>query len=845
MDDSHQCHPIKLFGMTIFFPYQNPYGAQKAIMANSCRAFSQQKNALLESPTGTGKSLALLAAALAFQESTKQTTTFQEETFNPNNSFDDPNCTDVRPPKIFYTSRTHQQLKQIITEFKRLPYHPKMSVLSSRSNLCIYKPVSMHANVDYHCRAERRNCQYAKKGKIVPPELEAEKFDIEDLKKYCDENELCPFMIAREMAKTADIVFAPYNYIIDQQIRDQMGIAIRQSIIIFDEAHNIEDICRETAKFTLKLSEIEIMKKEIQTAIDAPSDNSEWLTMIKPHLSKVKEILIRISEWIEQKRKDKTPPRPVDDVTTTLSGWLLSCKSWKDTEISLQLLIRPDSATKSRLPDNLVIPLSKLYGTLLLLFQNNTTNCQDFNITCKLGKDKGNDEMMILCMLPSIVFRPIANQAHSIVLASGTMSPLDSFELELGVKFDVKLSANHIIDPKQVCAFAITSSLDKSLTFTSSYKKMETNRDKTFLHLGLLLEQLLKVIPDGVLLFVQSHKLLKMLIEQWKSTNLLKTLNSIKPIFYEDKHLKIHDQILEYKNTIREGRGGLFVGVCRGQLSEGIDFSDSQARSVIVFGVPNPNWNSLEVTLKIQYNNCHSSPYSKNQLMKGFDWYESQAKRSLFQAIGRCIRHKDDYGSIILIDDRYPAMISSFPQWVVKSYEKLPSTEAILNRLVVFYSKMREQNPVSAGTSLNLDYQVSLKCIDEKCNEPVCDLYRLKKSERLIEKTDFLNLVQSDQPMKCLIVNDNEIKMDYTKQGEIIWCPNDINAYSPVLCKCGKILGVRVVSTCYEDQCYCKSLWLIPSNLIIEQGFHRLSLMKAMQIDDEQQDQKNIKVENT
>jgi Fanconi anemia group J protein len=41
----------------------------------------------------------------------------------------------------------------------------------------------------------------------------------------------------------------------------------------------------------------------------------------------------------------------------------------------------------------------------------------------------------------------------------------------------------------------------------------------------------------------------------------------------------------EHSNT-----GAVLMGVCRGKLSEGIDFSDDAARCVIVFGIPYPNY---------------------------------------------------------------------------------------------------------------------------------------------------------------------------------------------------------------------------------------------------------------
>lgn len=40
------------------------------------------------------------------------------------------------------------------------------------------------------------------------------------------------------------------------------------------------------------------------------------------------------------------------------------------------------------------------------------------------------------------------------------------------------------------------------------------------------------------------------------------------------------------------------------------------------------------------------------QYLSGQDWYKQQAFRAVNQAIGRVIRHKEDYGAIFLCDQR-------------------------------------------------------------------------------------------------------------------------------------------------------------------------------------------------
>ena len=57
---------IELNGIPIHFPFA-PYECQKNYMTTIINALNQSENALLESPTGTGKTLCLLCATLAWR----------------------------------------------------------------------------------------------------------------------------------------------------------------------------------------------------------------------------------------------------------------------------------------------------------------------------------------------------------------------------------------------------------------------------------------------------------------------------------------------------------------------------------------------------------------------------------------------------------------------------------------------------------------------------------------------------------------------------------------------------------------------------------------------------------
>ena len=54
-------------------------------------------------------------------------------------------------------------------------------------------------------------------------------------------------------AENAELIFCPYNYLLDPVIRRAVQIDVEDAVIILDEAHNIEDICRRGSLLLFKL----------------------------------------------------------------------------------------------------------------------------------------------------------------------------------------------------------------------------------------------------------------------------------------------------------------------------------------------------------------------------------------------------------------------------------------------------------------------------------------------------------------------------------------------------------------------------------------------------------------
>lgn len=109
----------------------------------------------------------------------------------------------------------------------------------------------------------------------------------------------------------------------------------------------------------------------------------------------------------------------------------------------------------------------------------------------------------------------------------------------------------------------------------------------------------------------------------------------------------------EYARTISATGSCVLLAVFRGKMSEGISFNDENARGVICVGIPFPSAYSRPITAKKAYNDEQRKLNKRLDLLPGNDWYAQQAYRAIAQALGRCIRHASDYGTIVLMDSRH------------------------------------------------------------------------------------------------------------------------------------------------------------------------------------------------
>ncbi|KAL4223086.1 Fanconi anemia group J protein [Mactra antiquata] len=820
---------VTISGVKVSFPCK-PYPSQFGMMDRVIKGLEKRQNCLLESPTGSGKSLALLCSALAWQVAHQEKLTREnlmavsndadccktctcgankvktsaeyspeskpkpivyddeedvieikncdynddeDDDFQPTSyrksiskgdkgikkrkhldvKYEDVNketttttcCTcyndngtgggtvkKQKLPKIYFGTRTHKQIAQITRELRKTAYHDvRMVILASREYTCVHPEVTKMKNKNEGCRDRLDQmgpgCKFNDKAKRVflsqshiQDELPTA-WDLEDFVGSCKSQKACPYFIAKNIKEGAHIVFCPYNYLIDPLVRKSMEINLKDQIVILDEAHNIEDSSRDAASGSVTTEQITNAIENIQQLLDIDYKFADHL--------KLKNMLDSLLMFIESNNSNLDQ----QDYNT-------SYKVWSGFDIVARLKnigLGPDSIGTLRRSFDTVTQNDDEQVTLRdrrkQKIKLNSPSIQVFELLFQIldymyREDLKYVEDYRVAIMKSIQYvtnrdtgdrwlgknRRDFNQCRNVVLSSGTLSPMSSFQSELGVPFPIQLEANHIIDDKQVFVGAIGVG-PTGHQLQAVYRNMETFNFQD--ELGQFILQVCMKVPHGVLCFLPSYRALQKFVERWKLTGLWNKLTSRKRVMVEPRsaHREDFDNMMKAFYDVVKGDlnsshlseedyededdtdidGALFFAVCRGKVSEGMDFADNNARAVITVGIPFPSIKDVQVKLKREYNDQHRT---NRGLLSGNDWYEIQAFRALNQALGRCIRHRKDWGALIIVDDRFvkntPKYVKSLSRWVRSKVQTYHAFNNFIESMSSFTDKMIKEMPV-------------------------------------------------------------------------------------------------------------------------------------------------------
>jgi DNA excision repair protein ERCC-2 len=147
--------------------------------------------------------------------------------------------------------------------------------LSSRRNMCINERVMGESDreaVDAACRSmtaswvvehakqnpssKIETCDYfdnfqeAGEATTMPSGV----YDLEELKKWGQSRSWCPYYLARQAINHANVLVFNYQYMLDPKVAKMVSKELEaESIVVFDEAHNIDSVCIEA--LSVKINE--------------------------------------------------------------------------------------------------------------------------------------------------------------------------------------------------------------------------------------------------------------------------------------------------------------------------------------------------------------------------------------------------------------------------------------------------------------------------------------------------------------------------------------------------------------------------------------------------------------
>ncbi|XP_025119653.1 regulator of telomere elongation helicase 1 isoform X5 [Bubalus bubalis] len=714
---------ITLKGVTVDFPFQ-PYKCQEEYMSKVLECLQKKVNGILESPTGTGKTLCLLCSTLAWREHLRDAVSarriaerasgelFPDRTLaswgNAIPEGDVPACyTDI--PKIIYASRTHSQLTQVISELRNTSYRPRVCVLGSREQLCIHPEVkkqeSNHMQV-HLCRRKvaSRSCHFYNnvEEKSLEQELATPILDIEDLVRSGTKHKLCPYYLSRNLKQQADIIFMPYNYLLDAKSRRAHGIDLKGTVVIFDEAHNVEKMCEEAASFDLTPHDVasgldvidQVLEERTKVAQQAelhPEFSADsagsGLNLELEDLAKLKMILLRLEgaiDAVELPGDNSGVTKPGSyifelfaeaQITFQTKGCILDSLDQLIQHLAgraglftntaglqkladiIQIVFSVDSAEGD--PGPMVGLASQSYKVHIHLDAGHRRTAQRSDVWNTTAARKPGKVLSYWCFSPGHSMRELVRQGvRTLILTSGTLAPMASFSLEMQIPFPVCLENPHVINQHQIWVGVIPKGPDGAQLSSAFDRRFS---DECLSSLGKVLSNISRVVPHGLLVFFPSYPVMEKSLEFWRARDFTRKLEVRKPLFVEPRSKGGFSEVMEAfyaRVAAPESSGAIFLAVCRGKF------------------------------------------------LSGHDWYRQQASRAVNQAIGRVIRHRHDYGAVFLCDHRFAHADTraQLPSWVRPHVKVYDSFGHVIRDVAQFFrvaqKTMPEPAPRAAAPSL-------------------------------------------------------------------------------------------------------------------------------------------------
>lgn len=535
-------------------------------------------------------------------------------------------------------------------------------------------------------------------------------YDLEELKKWGKARGWCPYYLTRQAINHANILVFNYQYMLDPKVAKMVSKELEaESIIVFDEAHNIDSVCIEALSVTInergleqatrslgrlssevsriKASDNQRLQAEYrnlvnglvdQGLLEAPANDSglasnvlnpDVLNEAVPGNIRRAEHFIafmrKIVEHLKARVRSVAGPHggvqsetPLAFLHRMMNGTSLEAKPLKFAYSRLTSLLR--TLQVSNLDDFNALTDVADFVTLLSTYSEGIARFAIIMEPNGSAIPGASDPVIQLaCLDASLAIAPLFKRFGSVVITSGTLSPIDLYPKLL--QFEPRVSESLQMSTFRPCIrpLVVTRGSDQLAVSTKFDDRGDMGVVRNY---GAMLVELCSSIPDGVVAFFTSYSYMENIISEWDGMGVLRQLTKHKLVFIETKDVVETTLALDnYRRACDSGRGAVFLSVARGKVSEGINFDRHYGRAVVMFGVPFQYTLSHVLRARLEYLQTHYQ-------IREQDFLNFDALRQAAQCVGRVIRSKTDYGLMVFADSRYNRhdKRSKLPKWILQ-----------------------------------------------------------------------------------------------------------------------------------------------------------------------------------
>ncbi len=574
-----------------YFPYK-PRHYQKEAIASIRSAVEEGRNFCLHAPTGFGKTPVVLAALLPLIED--------------------------MDGSIIWAVRTGNETDRPIEELAIVNRRRRVFGLSFRGkrDMCLLARelnVKSYEGVGTLCRIKRDKCPYyrnLKRMRDLP--IPSEPLTFSEVFKIAKKMGVCPYFLQIALLEYSHVISLSYNYILSPLgwvVRRK--VPFRESILVVDEAHNINKAAMEINSKSITSNTVERSLKEAEKY--DPDDE------------------YGLREKIEQLSNFMVKVATSEDGTFDLED-LLSFTDFTPEDIrSIYRLandIYRDQIARGKEPRSYLNSLADFLVTAL-------DKKGEDGVAYLYSRDKKGVKLEVWDMRARDILASIWEDFHSVIFMSGTLEPIDAFAETTGVENCAKMSVPSMADPNKVKSVIVEG---------VSTKGEELSRE--------MVERYLRIIdtflsfPKNLAIFTASYR-----IQEEVLPGIEELANKHeRHLFVERRDMpgdEASKMLNEFKLLPKQGKVGLLIAPSGGRFAEGADFPGEELEGVMLLGIPFDRL-TTKTRLFIQYNQRVYGMRKGRYLA-----YIVPALRRASQALGRVIRSEEDEGIFLLADERY------------------------------------------------------------------------------------------------------------------------------------------------------------------------------------------------